>query len=142
MILVDANLLLYAVDARSPQHVQAREWWDAQLSGPGVVCLTWEVLGAFLRIGTNPRVFEAPLSLDAARACVSDWLAQPDVRVVRPTERHWEVFQQMLSEGQAVANLISDAHLAALAVEHGCVLMSADRDFARFPSLRWKNPIA
>lgn len=142
MILVDANLLLYAEDARSPMHVRAREWWDAQLSGPGVVCLSWEVLSAFIRIGTNPRVFEAPLSLDQACDRVDSWLAHPDVRIVRPTERHWEVFRDMLVGGQAPANLVSDAHLAALAIEHGCTLMSTDADFARFPKLQWRNPLA
>ena len=142
MILVDANILLYAEDSLQPRHQQARAWWDDQLSGTGVVCLCWTVLSAFIRIGTNPRVFEHPLSLEQALARVQSWLDQPCTRVVRPTERHWTVFRQVLTDGQAVANLVTDAHLAALAIEHGCELASTDSDFARFPKLKWKNPIA
>ena len=142
MILVDANILLYAEDSLHPRHQQAREWWDAQLSGTGVVCLCWSVLSAFIRIGTNTRVFEHPLSLEQALARVESWLDQPCTRVVRPTERHWTVFKQVLTDGQAVANLVTDAHLAALAIEHGCELASTDSDFARFPKLKWRNPLA
>ena len=141
MILVDANILLYAEDRLSPRHAAARSWWDAQLSGAAPVCLCWTVLGAFLRISTNPRVFEHPLALEPAIARVQRWLDQPCARMVHPTERHWTVFRKMLLEGQAVANLATDAHLAALAVEHGCELMSTDADFSRFPGLRWRNPL-
>ncbi len=142
MILVDANILLYAEDSLQSRHQQARAWWDGQLSGTGVVCLCWTVLSAFIRIGTNPRVFEHPLSLEQALARVQSWLDQPCTRVIRPTERHWTVFKQVLTDGQAVANLVTDAHLAALAIEHGCELASTDSDFARFPKLKWRNPLA
>ncbi len=142
MILVDANILLYAEDSLHPHNRKARKWWDNQLSGSRSVCLCWTVLSAFIRIGTNPRVFESPLSLEQAVARVQSWLEQPCARVVRPTDRHWTVFQQMLSDGQAVANLVTDAHLAALAIEHGCRLASTDSDFARFPKLKWVNPLA
>ena len=142
MILVDANILLYAEDSLHTRHQQARTWWDDQLSGTGVVCLCWTVLSAFIRIGTNPRVFETPLSLEQAIVRVQSWLDQPCTRVVRPTERHWTVFKQVLTDGQATANLVTDAHLAALAIEHGCELASTDSDFARFPKLKWKNPLA
>jgi len=141
LILVDANILLYAEDSLQSRHQQARAWWDGQLSGTGVVCLCWTVLSAFIRIGTNPRVFEHPLSLEQALARVQSWLDQPCTRVVRPTERHWTVFKQVLTDGQAVANLVTDAHLAALAIEHGCELASTDSDFARFPKLKWRNPL-
>ena len=141
MILVDANVLLYAEDQQSPHHVMVREWWDAQLSGASPVCLCWTVLGAFIRIGTNPRVFEHPLSLDQALSRVQSWLDQPCTRIIHPTERHWIVFQKMLIEGQAIANLVTDAHLAALASEHGCELISTDTDFSRFPGIKWKNPL-
>ena len=141
MILVDANILLYAEDSLQSRHKQARAWWDGQLSGTGVVCLCWTVLSAFIRIGTNPRVFEYPLSLEQALARVQSWLDQPCTRVVRPTERHWTVFKQVLTDGQAVANLVTDAYLAALAIEHGCELASTDSDFARFPKLKWRNPL-
>ena len=142
MILVDANILLYAQDSLSPHHQQAREWWDGRLSQGGPVCLCWTVLSAFIRIGTNHRVFDHPLSLEQALARVQSWLDQPFTRVVRPTEQHWTIFQQMLTDGQAVANLVTDAHLAALAIEHGCELASTDSDFARFPKLKWVNPLA
>ena len=142
MILVDANILLYAQDSLSPHHQQAREWWDGRLSQGGPVCLCWTVLSAFIRIGTNHRVFDHPLSLEQALARVKSWLDQPFTRVVRPTEQHWTIFQQMLTDGQAVANLVTDAHLAALAIEHGCELASTDSDFARFPKLKWSNPLS
>ena len=141
MIIIDANILLYAEDSLHPRHQQARVWWDGQLSGTGIVCLCWTVMSAFIRIGTNPRVFEHPLSLEQALARVQSWMDQPCTRVVRPTERHWTVFQQVLTDGQAVANLVTDAHLAALAIEHGCELASTDSDFARFAKLKWKNPL-
>lgn len=141
MILVDANLLLYAEDRLNSRHEAARTWWDAQLSASGPVCLCWPVLDAFIRIGTNPRVFDRPLTLDAALTRVESWLAQPCTRLVVPTERHWVVFQQMLRGGQATGNLVADAHLAALAVEHGCEVASTDADFARFPGVKWRNPL-
>ena len=142
MILVDANILLYAEDQLSPHHGAARAWWDAELSGVSPICLCWTVLGAFIRIGTNSRVFERPLSLDQALARIQSWMDQPCTRIVGPTERHWVVFQKMLREGQAVANLVTDAHLAALAVEHGCELISTDSDFSRFSGIRWRNPLS
>ena len=142
MILVDANILLYAKDPLSPHHHQARKWWDGQLFQGGPVCLFWTVLSTFIRIGTNHSVFEQPLSLEQALARIQSWLDQPCTRVVRPTEQHWTIFQQMLTDGQAVANLVTDAHLAALAIEHGCELASTDFDFARFPKLKWSNPLS
>lgn len=141
MILVDTNILLYAEDSLSPRHRDARVWWDHQLSGTSPVCLCWTVVSAFIRISTNPRVFDRPLSLEQSLARVRSWLAQPCVRMVQPTERHWAVFEQMLLEGQASGNLVTDAHLAALAIEHGCELNSTDGDFARFPAIRWRNPL-
>jgi toxin-antitoxin system PIN domain toxin len=139
--LVDANILLYAEDRLSARHAAARGWWDAQLSGTAPVCLCWPVLDAFLRIGTSPRVFDHPLTLEAAMARVQSWLDQPCTRIVQPSERHWQVFGRMLRAGQATGNLVTDAHLAALAVEHGCVLASTDADFRRFPGVRWRNPL-
>ena len=141
MILVDANLLLYAEDSTSARHDAAREWWDAQLSSTEPVGLCWPVLLAFIRIATNPRLLKHPLSATEAIKRVQSWFAQPCVRVVQPTQNHWGILQEMLQKGQATANLVSDAHLAALAIEHNCVLHSTDLDFARFPGLKWKNPI-
>jgi toxin-antitoxin system PIN domain toxin len=141
VILVDANILLYAEDKLSPQHEAARTWWDAQLSGSSPVCLCWTVISVFIRIASNSRVFENPLSVAQTIKRVQSWLDQPCVRLIEPTDRHWPVFQLMLTEGQALGNLVMDAHFAALAVQHGCELMSTDMDFARFPRLKWANPL-
>jgi len=142
MILVDANLLLFAEDSQATLHAGARDWWDTQLSGDDPVCLCWTLLTAFVRIGTNPRVYQRPLTIPEALARVQSWLEQPCVRIIHATGRHLDVFGHLLAAGQATANLVPDAHLAALAIEHGCVLHSTDGDFARFPGLAWKNPLA
>ena len=142
MILVDANLLLYAEDSLSEHHEAVRSWWDEQLSGREPVALCWPVLTAFVRIGTNARLHQRPLLLKEAIARVQSWLDQPCVRVIQPGEQHWPLLQQMLRSGNAVGNLVSDAHLAALAVEHNCVLHSTDADFSRFRGLKWRNPVA
>jgi len=142
VILVDANILLYAEDSLHPRHDAARSWWDAHLSGTQPVCFCWTVLSAFIRIGTNPRVFERPLPIDQAVSRVQSWLDQPCARIIRPTDQHWTLFQNMLIKGQASANHVTDAHLATLAIEHGCMLASTDSDFARFPGLKWHNPLA
>ena len=142
MTLVDANLLLYAEDSLSEQHEAARTWWDEQLSGTEPVCLCWPVINAFIRIGTNPRLHRRSMTLAEATERVQSWLDQPCLRLIQPTEHHWKIFQQMLRAGNATANLVSDAHLAAMAVEHNCVLQSCDTDFARFRGLKWRNPIA
>lgn len=141
MIFPDTNLLLYAEDSLSREHEPARSWWDACLSGTESVNLCWPVINAFIRITTNPRIHERALLLEEAVSRVDSWLKQPCVRVVGPTEFHWVIFQKQMSEANATGNLISDAHLAALAIEHGSTLYSTDRDFARFPSLKWKNPL-
>jgi uncharacterized protein len=141
VILVDANLLLYAEDSLSEHHESARTWWDAQLSSSDPVSLCWPVLSAFIRISTNARLHQRPLTLKEATERVQSWFNQPCVRVIQPTDQHWTIFQQMLRSGSAVGNLVSDAHLAALAVEHNCVLHSTDADFSRFKGLKWKNPI-
>ena len=142
MILVDTSILLYAEDSLSAYHAKAREWWDAQLSGTQSVCLCWTVISAFIRIGTNGRVFKRPLSSSEAIERVQSWLDQPCTRLIQPTERHWPIFQKMLVQGKASANLVTDAHLSALAIEHGCEMNSTDADFSRFPNLKWKNPLA
>lgn len=142
MILVDANILLYAEDSCSEHHEAARTWWDGQLSGSDPVALCWPVLTAFIRIGTNARLHQRPLTLKEAVERVQSWLDQPCVRIIHPTDAHWPIFEQMLRVGNATANLVSDAHLAALALEHRCVLYSTDTDFARFRGLKWKNPVA
>ena len=142
MILTDANLLLYAEDSRSAHHDKARIWWDGVLSGSEPVNLCWPVLNAFIRIATNVRLHQRPLTSGEALARVQSWFEQPCVRVVNPSENHWALFQSQIRDSGAVGGLIPDAHLAALAIEHGCTLFSADQDFAKFPALRWINPLS
>lgn len=142
MLIVDANLLIYATNRESRDHSAAKAWWETVLNADEPVGLPWLVILAFLRITTNPRILESPLSFRQAAAAVDEWLEQPPARVVEPTERHWGIFKDLLMPFGAAANLTSDAHLAALAVEHGAELCSADADFSRFPNLRWTNPLA
>jgi toxin-antitoxin system PIN domain toxin len=141
MILPDANLLLYAEDSLSRHHERAREWWDGVLSGADPVNLCWPVINAYLRISTNPRIHERPLLPEEAMARVSSWMDQPCVSVIGPTKLHWDIFKTQIEESGASANLVSDAHLAAMAIEYASTLYSTDRDFARFPGLKWKNPL-
>jgi hypothetical protein len=142
MILVDANLLLYAYDPRASQHDTSRRWLEAALSGPELVRFAWLALWAFLRVSTSSRVFEHPLSIDEAAGAVASWLAQPNAAILEPDERHWELLAGLLRDGQASGPLIMDAVLAAIALEHGATLCTTDRDFARFPALKWTNPLA
>lgn len=142
MILVDVNLLLYAVFADSTRHAPARLWLDGVLTGVEPVALPWAVLAGFIRISTNPRVMTHPLTLEAAIAHMEEWIALPIVRVIGPTSRHGLEFARMLRGAQARGNLVTDAHLAALAEEHDCTLASTDVDFAKFPGLRWSNPLS
>jgi hypothetical protein len=139
--LVDTNLLLYATDERSPRHKAARAWLERQLSGEDPVAFAWAVLLAFLRVSTSHRVFERPLPSDRAFDVVDRWLAQPCAVIVHPGGRHAALMRQLLSPLGTAANLVSDAHLAALAIEHGAELNSCDNDFSRFSGLRWVNPL-
>jgi hypothetical protein len=139
--LADANLLLYAVDESSPHHEAARAWVEDALSGSETVAFAWAVLLAFVRLRTNPRVFASPLDLDEALGLVDSWLAQPCATVVHPTDRHSALLRELLGPLGTAGNLTTDAHLAALAIEHGAELYSADADFSRFPRLRWVNPL-
>ena len=141
MILVDANLLLYAYNPRAEQHEKSRIWLEAALSGPELVRFAWLTLWAFLRIATNPRVFERPLSAAEATTAISSWLDQPAAGVVEPGARHWDVLRGLVREGQATGALVMDAVLAAIAIEHGATLCTTDRDFSRFANLKWSNPI-
>lgn len=141
MILIDANLLLYAYHPRAEQHEKSRTWLEAALSGPEFVRFAWLTLWAFLRIATNPRVFERPLSIAEAGAAVSAWLAQPGSGILEPGERHWDILSGLMREAQTAGPLVMDAVLAAIAIEHGAKLFTTDRDFSRFPGLRWANPL-
>jgi uncharacterized protein len=141
VIVVDANLLLYAYNASAPEHPPSRDWLEETFSGAEPVGLCWATILAFLRIGTNPRAFPHPLSMPEAITIVGAWLDVPAVRIVEPTDRHWTILSTLLPEAQAKGPLVSDAHLAVLAMEHGATLYSTDGDFSRFPRLRWRNPL-
>lgn len=142
MFLVDANLLVYAVNSSSPYHARARDWLDDTLSGhPQSAGLSWPSLLAFLRVVTNPRVFAAPAELTVAWQQVEEWLARPAAWIPQPTGRHRYVLGDILATAGPAANGIPDAHLAALALEHGLTVASADSDFASFAGVRWHNPI-
>ena len=141
MILVDANLLIYAHVETFPQHDQALDWLDERLNGTARVGLPWPNLLAFVRLVTNPRVFEQPETVDAAWEQVEEWLDCPPVWIPQPTNRHREIFGPLMKKQNLQANLVSDAHLAALAIEHGLTLCSTDGDFGRFTDLRWENPL-
>lgn len=142
MIVVDVNLLLYAVFSGFPHHVAAREWWERTVNGSADVGLTAPAIFGFLRLSTNPRVFEQPLTVDAAVAYVRDWLAQPRVRLLVAGPRHLEIALGMLEEVGTASNLTTDVQLAAYAVEQRAELHSNDTDFGRFGALRWVNPLS
>lgn len=141
MILVDASLLIYAVFELSPHHRAARDWLDARLSESARVGLPWPSLLAFLRLVTNARIFEKPASVEDAWKRLEGWLDSSNVWVPMPTERHRSVLSGLLHAVSRGANLVPDAHLAALAIEHGLTLCTADAGFGRFPGLKWENPI-
>lgn len=141
MILLDANILLYAYNPSFTQHERARVWLERTLGAPEPVGLPWATIMAFLRIGTNPRAFPQPLATEEAVAIVAAWVAHPIVVIVEPGERHWDILRELLLAVQAHGPDVMDAHLAALAIEHGATLHSTDRGFRLFPGLRVANPL-
>jgi toxin-antitoxin system PIN domain toxin len=141
VILLDANLLVYAHVTQFTQHEKARSWLDDRLSGVLPVGFPWSSLLAFLRLVTNPRVFERPEPVEHAWRQIEAWLNCAVAWIPQPTDRHRDVLGKLLGSHGARANLVPDAHLAALAIEHGLTLYSADADFARFSGLRWHNPL-
>jgi len=141
MIVPDANLLIYAHHQDSEQHETSLRWFEAAMSGTEIVGLSWLTIWAFVRISTNRRIFDPPFSADEASAIVSQWLERPQVSIIEPGEKHWEILQRCLREGQCTGPLAMDAALAALVIEHGATLCTADRDFSRFPGLEWTNPL-
>lgn len=140
MVVVDANVLLYAVDARGAHHAEARRWLDRALGGPEAVGLAWVALLAFVRIGTNGAIMPTPMSVDDAMEQVEAWLAAPAAVVVSPTPRHASVLRGLLRASGTSGNLTTDAHLAALSLEHGATVVSYDRDLARFDGVRHRLP--
>jgi toxin-antitoxin system PIN domain toxin len=141
-MLIDANLLIYAYVEELPQLREAHAWLDAHLNTMPRVGLPWPALLAFVRLVSHPRVFERPVSVATAWHQVEQWLGVPAVWVPGPTARHALILGPLVREATPRANLVPDAHLAALAIEHGLTLYSTDGDFARFPRLRWLNPLA
>ena len=142
MIFIDANLLLYAHDELSPHHARAKEWLQEVMSGDEQVGLPLVTLLAFLRIGTHLSAFPNPLSTEEALSAVTTWLSLPNVHVPGPTELHWSTLEEMCRSGQARGPVVMDAHIAALALEHGATVCTTDRDFARFPRLKVLNPLS
>jgi toxin-antitoxin system PIN domain toxin len=141
LIVLDVNLLLYAYNSASPRHQAAYAWVRETFSRTELVGLPWQTIWAFLRISTNSRLPGEHFSMERAVAIVQQWIDLKQVRLLAPGERHWGLLQRMLLEGQVRGPLTTDAQLAALTIEHGGVLYTTDRDFARFPGLRWVNPL-
>ncbi|MCO6441078.1 MAG: type II toxin-antitoxin system VapC family toxin [Nitrococcus mobilis] len=141
MKIVDLNVLLYAVNENAPQHKSLLSWWERAVNGDEAIGLPWVVLLGFLRIATNPKIFPHPLDPAAALAKIHTWLSLANTSVVREKDEHWDILRTILGETGTAGNLTTDAHLATLAVSHGAILASCDRDFARFRGLRWENPI-
>ncbi len=141
MIVLDANILLYAYDSASSQHRKARSWVERTFSDGAPIGLPWQTVAAFLRVMTNPRLPGERFAVNEAVEIVAQWLEQPNIHPLAPGEEHWPLLRQMIVDGQAQGPLISDAQIAALTVEHGGVLHTTDRDFSRFPGLRWVNPL-
>jgi toxin-antitoxin system PIN domain toxin len=142
VILIDANLLIYAIDADAPRHRPARRWLERTLSDTAPVGLPWIVILAFVRITTRAGIMRRPLLPAVALAIVQSWLEQPCVETVAPGEHHWPILRRLLEATGAAGNLTSDAHIAAIALERGAAVYSCDRDFARFPGLKHVDPLA
>lgn len=141
-MLLDANVLLYSIDRASRHHARCAAWLSDAFSGPRRVGLPWQTVGAFLRISTHPRVFARPLLPDQAWSIVEQWLAAPNCWIPETTGATARILGQLIGDLDLRGNLITDAQLAALAIEHGVAVVSADTDFARFPGLHWVNPLA
>jgi toxin-antitoxin system PIN domain toxin len=140
LILFDANVLLYAYHTGSESHSACRRFVEETLSSPGPNALCWQTIQAFLRIGTNSRVFAHPFSRGEAKSIVSMWLVHPSLVLLEPGDRYWEILGSLIDTAQVTGPLMTDAALAALAIEHGTTICTTDRDFARFPLLRTVDP--
>ena len=141
MKIVDLNVLLYVVNEDAPHHDRVVAWWEGALNGDETIGLAWIVVSGFLRVSTHQRVFPRPLSAEDAALQIDDWLALDIVSLITETRDHWRVLRALLAETGVAGNLMTDAHLAALAMTCGATLASCDADFGRFPGLRWENPV-
>lgn len=142
MTVVDANVLLYAYDADVEQHVRAAAWLEGLFRSTEAIGLSWATLWAFLRVATNPRLRRLPASAEECFDRIGEWLSHPGVVVINPGPRHAEILERLVTKHRAVGPLVSDAVLAALAIENGATLASTDQDFSRFQDLRWVNPLS
>ena len=140
MILPDVNILIHAVNSNSPKNEAIRNWWDETLAGPTPVLIPWAVIIGFVRITTNPRIFEEPLSVKTASKYIRLWTKQLNVRLISPKHGHWDIVEKNLLEAGTGGNLTTDAHIAALALQWDCIIYTTDTDFARFPGIKWKPP--
>jgi toxin-antitoxin system PIN domain toxin len=141
LILPDVNLLLYAYNNAAPEHDRAAAWLSHVLGGTERVAFSWTTVLGFLRLITNRQIFPTAMAVADAIAIVNDWLAQPNFVFVEPGDRHWGILADLIVKGQVRGPMITDAHIAALAIEHGAELHTGDRDFTRFPGLRIRNPL-
>ena len=142
MIVIDANVLLYAHDTSDPRHSAAARWLEASIGGREAVGLALATVLAFIRIATDPRVYEVPIGVPRAIELVESWLRRANVHLIGPTDAHWRTLADLAVTGQARGPVLMDAHLAALTLEHGATLATVDRDFSRFPGLRTVDPTA
>lgn len=142
MIVPDVNVLVHSYNAAAMQHGVARLWWEAALSEGQPVGLAWMAMLGFLRVMTHPRIVPKPMPVAVATTAVRGWIARPSVTILQPGPRHGEILLRLVEELGTAGNLTSDAHLAAIAIEHRAEIATTDTDFARFPGLRWFNPLA
>ena len=141
MIVPDVNLLLHVHDSQSRRHGAARDWWETLMNGRGSVGLPWVAILGFIRIATNSKILENPMDVTSVCAHVRSWLGRPQAVVIHPGDRHADILFDLLEAAGSAGNLTTDAHLAALAIEHQAELHSTDADMARFPGPRWLNPL-
>jgi hypothetical protein len=141
MKLVDVNVLLYAANQADPRHEKMSAWLEAALNGEESIGVCWHVLIGFLRISTDPRAMARPLPMTAAVVLVNDWLSHPNVQLLTESDDHWQLLRELLQTAGAFGKIVSDVHLAAIAIGNQCTLASCDGDFSRFRRLRWENPI-
>jgi toxin-antitoxin system PIN domain toxin len=141
VIVVDVNILIYSVNQDAPLHSRAKSWLEKAISGTETIGIPWNVLLAFLRLTTRPGLFRNPLKIDTAFDLIGFWLEQASVNIIHPGPRHQIILRDLLAPLGTGGNLTSDAHLAALALEHRAELFSSDQDFQRFPGLKWRNPL-
>jgi len=141
MIIPDINLLVYAYNRDAPHHIPARSWWQGLMENTQAVGIPWVVCLGFLRLMTNRKIFEKPLEASEALSHIKDWIVRPQVQILQPGPRHLQILESFSQNRLLSSALVTDAHLAALAIEHQSELHSNDTDFDRFPGLRWRNPL-